>query len=237
MGPALIAAAAPQQQITSILPLNITGVAVQNGQLVANGLLGNTAFQAPLTLTSSTSSTGTPILHLQINPIHLNLLGLTVDTSKICLDITAQPGPGNLLGNLLSNVAGLLNGGSPLGSILGGLTSTQLGTLTGGLTNLLNGVLGGVNSPSAIAGATNAATGNILHLSLGPVTLNLLGLNVSLDNCAGGPITLDVGAQRGPGNLLGNLLGSLTHLLDTHASQTATNVHLAHLVNAINQLL
>jgi hypothetical protein len=46
----------------------------------------------------------TPILDLDINPIHLNLLGLNVQTSAICLDITAQSGSGNLLGNLLGNV-------------------------------------------------------------------------------------------------------------------------------------
>src|SRR5205085_11440498 len=62
-----------------------------------------------------------PILHLTLNPIHLNLLGLTVDTSAICLKIDANTGPGNLLGNLLAGVANLLNGGTPLGTILGNL--------------------------------------------------------------------------------------------------------------------
>ena len=55
-----------------------------------------------------------PILHLVLGPLDLNLLGLTVHLNTVVLDITAQSGPGNLLGNLLCAVAGLLNGGLPL---------------------------------------------------------------------------------------------------------------------------
>jgi hypothetical protein len=58
---------------------------------------------------------------------------------------------------------------------------------------------------------------NVLHLSLGPVNLNLLGLMVTLDNCANGPVTVDITAQPGPGNLLGNLISDLAHLLDNNA--------------------
>jgi hypothetical protein len=39
----------------------------------------------------------------------------------VVLDITAQSGPGNLLGNLLCSVANLLNGGSVLSQDLTGL--------------------------------------------------------------------------------------------------------------------
>ena len=42
-------------------------------------------------------------------PIRLNLLGLIVRTNTIHLSITAQPGPGNLLGNLLCDIAHLLD--------------------------------------------------------------------------------------------------------------------------------
>jgi len=34
------------------------------------------------------------------------------------LDISAEPGSGNLLGNLLCSIANLLNGGSPLTQVL-----------------------------------------------------------------------------------------------------------------------
>ena len=66
-----------------------------------------------------------PILHLDLGPLHLDVLGLRVDLSEVILDISAQSGPGNLLGNLLCAVANLLNGG-------GSVTT---------LANLLNQIL------------------------------------------------------------------------------------------------
>ena len=58
--------------------------------------------------------------------VDLNLLGLMVHLDRIVLDITAQSGPGNLLGNLLCAVAGLLDHNGPLA----------------GIANLLNQILG-----------------------------------------------------------------------------------------------
>jgi len=52
------------------------------------------------------------ILHLELGPLDLNLLGLMVHLDKVVLDITAQSGPGNLLGNLLCGLANALNGGA-----------------------------------------------------------------------------------------------------------------------------
>jgi hypothetical protein len=234
--------------VNSILPLKITSVSVQDGQLVAVGQIGSHTFNIPLTLTTTpsgtegvTSQATTDILHLQLGPIHLDLLGLKVDTSQICLDINAVSGPGNLLGNLLTSVANLLNGGTPLGTILGGLSGTQLNQLLGGLTDLLNGIFGAILSPANVTGASAAPTAaavaaapvNILHLALGPVDLNLLGLQVGLDNCANGPVTVDITAQPGPGNLLGNLLGSVAHLLDNPSNPTA----LANLLTRITTIL
>jgi len=54
------------------------------------------------------------ILHLNLGPLSLNLLGLQVNLNQVVLNINAVSGPGNLLGNLLCDVANLLNG-----SILG----------------------------------------------------------------------------------------------------------------------
>ena len=59
-----------------------------------------------------------PILHLDLGPLSLNLLGLQVNLSRIVLDITAVPGAGNLLGNLLCSVANLLNNPSGLAQLL-----------------------------------------------------------------------------------------------------------------------
>jgi hypothetical protein len=57
-----------------------------------------------------------PILHLEIGPIDLDLLGLVIHVDEIVIDITAEPGPGNLLGNLLCAIAHLLDG-DPTGTV------------------------------------------------------------------------------------------------------------------------
>jgi hypothetical protein len=71
------------------------------------------------TVTAPASASGTcSILDLTVGPIHLDLLGLVVDTNAIHLQITAQSGPGNLLGNLLCAVAGLLDNNGSLSQIV-----------------------------------------------------------------------------------------------------------------------
>jgi hypothetical protein len=63
---------------------------------------------------------GCEILHLELGPLDLNLLGLVVHLDEVVLDITAVPGAGNLLGNLLCAIAGLLDGtgAGPLGQLV-----------------------------------------------------------------------------------------------------------------------
>ena len=58
------------------------------------------------------------ILHLELGPLDLDLLGLVVHLNRIVLDIDAQSGAGNLLGNLLCAVAGLLDNPSGLARLL-----------------------------------------------------------------------------------------------------------------------
>lgn len=115
--------------------LTITKFVTQNGQLAAVGTLTGTVTNALGTLATITNAAVTApitaasgscqILYLHTGEIYLNLLGLVIDIQPITIDITAQQGPGNLLGNLLCAVANLLNGGAPLAS----------------LTNLLNTIL------------------------------------------------------------------------------------------------
>ena len=62
------------------------------------------------------------ILNLVLGPLDLDLLGLKVHLDTVHLNITAQGGPGNLLGNLLCAVAGLLDGSTGLNGILNGIT-------------------------------------------------------------------------------------------------------------------
>ena len=146
------------------------------------------------------------ILHLELAPIDLNLLGLFVDTSPICLDITAMEG-GGLLGDLLCSIAG----GNLLD--LGDLLGTGPGNLADGLTDILNAGLGQAATGSAahqVPGAEEICDGDleILDLAVGPVELDLLGLVVELDDCTGGPVQVCVSASRGQG-LLGDLLVGL----------------------------
>jgi hypothetical protein len=59
------------------------------------------------------------------------------------------------------------------------------------------------------APAAPAATCSILNLTLGPLDLNLLGLVVHLNQ-----VHLTIDANSGSGQLLGNLLCAIVHLLD-----------------------
>jgi hypothetical protein len=58
---------------------------------------------------TSLQETTCDILHLELGPLDLDLLGLVVHVDKIVIDIDAVPGAGNLLGNLLCAIAGLLD--------------------------------------------------------------------------------------------------------------------------------
>ena len=121
----------------------ITGFALnQAGQLVANGVFNGTLTQGGVTqtLTDTLVSTvvaptatgpGCQILDLTLGPLHLNLLGLVIDLNQVHLTITAQPGPGNLLGNLLCSVAHLLDNNGPLAGLQTLLN--RLNMLLGGL--------------------------------------------------------------------------------------------------------
>ena len=71
---------------------------------------------------------------------------------------------------------------------------------------------GPFNVPVAIPIALQqiTATCDILTLVLGPLHLDVLGLVVDLNR-----VVLTVAAESAPGNLLGNLLCSIAHLLDS----------------------
>jgi hypothetical protein len=65
----------------------------------------------------------------------------------------------------------------------------------------------------------------ILDLTLGPLDLDLLGLTIHLDE-----VVLNIAAEPGPGNLLGNLLCAIAGLLDPPGP-------LGQLLAFLNQLL
>jgi hypothetical protein len=108
-----------------------------------------------------------------------------------------------------------------------------VGTLRGTLKNRRVS-RSNVRIPAAVTregASASQATCDILHLTLGPLDLNLLGLRVQLNE-----VHLDITAIQGPGNLLGNLLCAITGLLDQNALAGAIN-NLAAALNAILALV
>jgi hypothetical protein len=80
----------------------------------------NISTNSAATSSASAQAATCDVLHLELGPLDLDLLGLVVHLNKVVLDIDAESGPGNLLGNLLCAVAGLLdNTGSPLQGFVG----------------------------------------------------------------------------------------------------------------------
>ena len=106
----------------------VDGVVQLTGTITGTGLpTGGTEFTAPIQDLAATA--GCKILTLDLGPLNLDVLGLVIDLAPVSLDITAVPGPGNLLGNLLCAVAGLFDGP---------------GNALGGITALLNRILSGL---------------------------------------------------------------------------------------------
>lgn len=80
---------------------------------------GKSLGQAAVPVNPAATTGSCPILHLDLGPLDLNLLGLQVHLNEVVLNIAAQGGPGNLLGNLLCAVAGLLDGSGSLSQLSG----------------------------------------------------------------------------------------------------------------------
>jgi hypothetical protein len=95
---------------------------------------------------------------------------------------------------------------------------TTAGTVTGG------GVTVPFETPTQVIDPCT-----ILDLILGPLHLNLLGLVVDLNQ-----VHLTITGQTGPGNLLGNLLCGVAHLLDGGLLNTTA---LTQFLNHLNTIL
>jgi hypothetical protein len=247
--------------------INLTGVAIDpvTGVLTATGgTVSGTVAGLPFTTditnfaldllpdNPTTPGQECSVLHLALAPINLALLGLHVDTSAICLNITAIEG-GGLLGDLLCGLAGgdgLLD--TERLALLGDALDT--GTLADLATQSINQ---GLASPTAQQ-SDNVCSGEteILPLSVGPIDLTLLGLNVHLDDCDNGPVQVCVSATASEGllgqllaglaggNLLGNLnLGNLGDLVGAilgglgNNTGTASAKETHQLVNQVGKLL
>jgi hypothetical protein len=102
-----------------------------------------------------------------------------------------------------------------------------VGTLSGTLTNLATGATQAVSQAITLP-LSLSGTCDILHLTLGPLDLTLLGLNVHLNQ-----VVLDITATSGPGNLLGNLLCGIAGLLDANAPLSAVATILNNLLRLL----
>jgi hypothetical protein len=102
------------------------------------------------------------------------------------------------------------------------------GLLTGTVKDASGATVGTVDQTVSMPVAIAAATCQVLNLVLGPLHLDVLGLVIDLNQ-----VHLLITAVQAPGNLLGNLLCAITHLLD--GNPTAGG--LAALLNAILALL
>jgi hypothetical protein len=100
-----------------------------------------------------------------------------------------------------------------------------VGTLTGRITDTAGNLLGTIATAVTVPVSNMSGSCSILHLELGPLDLDLLGLQVHLDK-----VVLDISAQSGSGKLLGNLLCAIANLLNNGGA-------LSQLVTLLNQLL
>ena len=178
----------------------------------------------------SSAPTGTQLLTLNLNPLDINLLGLEVQTNQIQVNVSAQPGQGQLLGNLLTDVGNLLN--------LKG-TNTALNNVLGSVVSLLNSASLSVNNVNTTSGQLSSApTANtpVLDLYVAPVHLNLLGALVDTS-----PIHLTITAHSGQGLILGNVVTDLANLFNPPLPGSLNlddiNTRLQNLINELNTQL
>lgn len=118
-------------ELTDVTASVVGGVVTLTGTITgsatdAAGVVTPISDTFTTTLQGLSSNGACSILTLDLGPLNLDLLGLVVDLSAIDLDITAERGPGNLLGNLLCAVTGIFDRGGPL-QVVSNLLNRLLG--------------------------------------------------------------------------------------------------------------
>jgi hypothetical protein len=168
----------------------LTSFAIQNGQVVALGTVSGVLTTASGVIGSALANVALPvdigratceILHLDLGPLSLDLLGLQVDLSRIVLDITAQAGAGNLLGNLLCAVGRSPGQPERIGEAP---ESHPVASLEGAAADLTKG------PPPATELHRDPGRSHHFHLTITPVT----------SRQTVGAINTRRGAARGPGD-------------------------------------
>ena len=143
----------------------------------------------------------------------------------------AQPGGGSLTTAIMQVIPGV-------GTFTGTLTTTgftlvngvlnAVGTIAGTFTDVAGNVTMIASQAITIPLTSFTGTCTILTLHTGAINLSVLGLNISLS-----PIDLVITATAAPGNLLGNLLCSVAHLLDSGGTLTTLAALLNQILGAI----
>ncbi|HEY0603165.1 MAG TPA: hypothetical protein VGD58_09650 [Herpetosiphonaceae bacterium] len=112
-----------------------------------------------------------------------------------------------------------------------GTATTASGTVYKNIDQSFSRADATLNETSAANSVMPQATCQILFLDIGPIFLDLLGLQVDLSE-----IVLDISAVSGAGNLLGNLLCAVAGLLDPNGFLTDLIGGLTQLLDFLNQL-
>jgi hypothetical protein len=164
----------------------------------------------------------------------LAALGLSFAGAGVANAAPSAPAAAPPVAALATPVTGTAGNGSFAGVFTPAKFSTQngkllaTGLLTGTVKDSSGATVGSVSRTVSMPATVAAATCQVLNLVLGPLHLDLLGLVVDLNQ-----VHLVITAVQAPGNLLGNLLCAITHLLDG----TPTAGGLAALLNAVLALL
>jgi hypothetical protein len=119
----------------------------------------------------------------------------------------------------------------PVQSISSGGNTTGFGGATGALHRDMKAVPATWDPAHAPTIVPAQASCDVLNLVLGPLHLDLLGLVVDLNQ-----VLLDITAQTGAGNLLGNLLCAVTGLLDGAGALVDIAQALSAIANLLNGL-
>ena len=154
----------------------------------------NTVLRSPVTLSAS-SGGSCSILNLNLNELTLNLLGLNVHLDKVVLTVTGKA-HGGVLGSLFCKLAHARITGkrAAVQSLNAGLRSHPLTPLSFSVPI----------QQKVTAAQSPAPSCQVLTLILGPLNLNLLGLEVDLNK-----VNLVITAVRGQG-ALGDLFCQLS---------------------------
>ena len=185
---------------------------------LAGGLLACLAFAACSDKDSPTTPTNPTTETPALKPARPTQTGPIVQTvNNLLITDPATGNTGVFTGTLTitsfaTNAAGeLLANGSLAGTLVGDLGTGLTQPFTQSFTNLL----------------VDAQRCPILSLDIGRIFLDLLGLELDV-----APISIDLTAVAGPGNLLGNLLCALVGILDQNPLAAQVGLLLAQ-INAI----